>query len=129
LTYRAFFSTDVTNGIWGGATVTYAAMQLAYYMGFSEVILIGVDHSFSTQGTPHKVVRSEGNDPNNFDANYFGAGFRWQLPDLNTSEIAYSMAKRAFEQDDRRIVDATLGGKLQVFEKLNYINLFNLPPV
>ena len=37
------FSTDpVHRGIWEGATVTFAAMQLAYYMGFGEVVLVGV---------------------------------------------------------------------------------------
>ncbi len=125
LTFKPFFSTDITQGIWGGATVTYATMQLAYYMGFNEVILIGVDHSFTTQGTPHKVVLSEGSDPNHFDSRYFGAGFRWQLPDLNTSEIAYQLAKESYERAGRRILDATVGGKLQVFNKVNYVDLFN----
>ena len=28
-------------------------LQTAYYLGFSEVILIGVDHSFATKGKPN----------------------------------------------------------------------------
>ena len=111
------FSRDPRRGIWEGATVTYAAMQLAYFMGFSEVLLVGVDHSFATKGPAHKVVTSGGADPNHFDANYFGKGFRWQLPDLETSEIAYKLARRAFEADGRRIVDCTVGGALTIFPK------------
>ena len=99
-------------------------MQLAYHMGFSEVILLGVDHSFTMQGKPHTAVVSEGDDPNHFAPNYFGKGFKWQLPDLETSEIAYRMAKQAFESDGRRIVDATIGGKLTVFPKVDYETLF-----
>jgi hypothetical protein len=118
------FYTDVTNGVWAGATVTYVAMQLAYHMGFETVVLIGVDHSFATKGRPHAVVVSEGDDPNHFDPKYFGKGFRWQLPDLETSEVAYRMAKAQFERDGRRIVDATIGGKLQVFPKVDYEGLF-----
>ncbi|UCG13676.1 MAG: hypothetical protein JSU72_04155, partial [Deltaproteobacteria bacterium] len=38
------FYTDITDGVWEGATVTYVAIQIAYYLGFEEVILIGVDH-------------------------------------------------------------------------------------
>ena len=115
------FSLDVsTQGIWEGATVTYVAMQLAYYMGFSEVILIGVDHDFETEGEPHKLVVSQGDDPNHFDPHYFGKGFKWQLPDLKMSERAYELARSAFENDGRRIVDATVGGKLQVFPKVEY---------
>lgn len=111
------FSRDPRRGVWEGATVTYVAMQLAYFMGFSQVILVGVDHSFATKGPAHEVVTSGGADPNHFDANYFGKGFRWQLPDLETSEIAYSLARRAFEADRRRIVDCTVGGKLTIFPR------------
>jgi hypothetical protein len=112
------------NGVWEGATVTFVAMQLAYYIGFSKVILIGVDHSFKTKGDPHKKVVSVGSDPNHFDPNYFGKGFKWNLPDLETSEYAYSLAKKAFGEDGREIVDATVGGKLKVFKKVKYRQLF-----
>jgi len=118
------FYTDITRGVWEGATVTYVAMQIAYYMGFQEVILIGVDHAFSATGKPHTTVVSEGDDPNHFAPHYFGKGFRWQLPDLETSELAYGLAKEQFERAGREIVDATIGGKLQVFRKVEYLELF-----
>ncbi|MFM8857488.1 MAG: 6-hydroxymethylpterin diphosphokinase MptE-like protein [Actinomycetota bacterium] len=109
------FSTDASSGIWEGATVTYAAMQLAYYMGFHEVVLVGVDHRFAVSGPAHQVVESTGPDASHFDPNYFGKGFKWQLPDLETSELAYSLARDAFENDGRRIVNATVDGALTVF--------------
>ena len=58
-------------------------------MGFEEVILIGVDHNFETKGKAKQTVISGGDDPNHFSPEYFGKGFRWQLPDLDTSEEAY----------------------------------------
>jgi hypothetical protein len=100
------------------------ALQLAYYFGFSEVILIGVDHSFATKGKPNATITSQGDDPNHFNPNYFGKGFRGQLPDLETSEIAYSMARLAFEADGRKVIDATMEGKLTVFPKVDYNSLF-----
>jgi len=118
------FFTDLTKGVWEGATVTYVAMQIAYYLGFRNVILVGVDHSFTTQGKPHTVVESQGDDPNHFAREYFGKGFRWQLPDLECSELAYRMAKNQFESAGGEIVDATVGGKLQVFRKVDYQALF-----
>jgi hypothetical protein len=118
------FCRDITQGIWEGATVTYVAMQVAYYLGFSTVVLVGVDHSFSTHGKPHTTVTSRGDDLNHFDPNYFGKGFRWQLPDLETSEMAYRMARSSFEAAGREIVDATIGGKLDVFAKVDYLGLF-----
>ena len=104
--------------------MTYVALQLAFYMGFQQVILIGVDHNFSTQGKPNTTVISQGEDKDHFHASYFGKGFRWQLPDLETSERAYRLAKQAFEAAGREVLDATIGGKLQVFPKVDYDQLF-----
>ncbi len=118
------FSKDVRGRVWEGATVTNVCLQLAYHLGFSEVILIGVDHSFATKGAPNTTVQSEGDDPNHFSAAYFGKGFRWQLPDLETSELGYRLARKAFEDDGRKILDATVGGKLEIFEKVDYQSLF-----
>lgn len=118
------FARDARRRLWEGATVTYVALQLAYFMGFSQVILIGVDHSFVTRGEPNTTVVSQGDDPNHFHAGYFGKGFRWQLPDLETSEKAYRMARQAYEADGRSVLDATIGGKLTVFPKVDYLSLF-----
>jgi len=116
-TYWPRFSTDLLSGVWGGATVTFVALQIAYFMGFDEVVLLGVDHHFSSTGTPHQATTSNGKEASHFHPDYFPKGYRWQLPDLETSELAYRMARRAFEADGRRIVDATSGGHLTVFPK------------
>lgn len=112
------FSSDASHGIWEGATVTYVAMQLAYYMGFTDVVLVGVDHRFAVSGPAHQVVESAGPDASHFDPRYFGKGFKWQLPDLETSELAYGLARAKFEQAGRNIVDSTVDGALTVFPKL-----------
>ena len=114
------FSPNVaTHGAWEGATVTFVAMQLAFHLGFQEVILVGVDHSFTSTGPPNKLITSVGPDSNHFDPNYFGAGVKWQLPDLETSEAAYRLAREHFEANGRSIRDGTIGGKLTVFPKVN----------
>ncbi len=118
------FSGDVTGRVFEGSTVTYVALQLAFHMGFETVILVGVDHNFSTQGTPNATVVSKGDDPDHFSAGYFGRGFRWQLPDLEGSERAYRLADEAYRSCGRRVVDATLGGKLTVFPKVDFESLF-----
>jgi hypothetical protein len=122
------FSHDIRHGAWGGATVTYMALQLAYFMGFQQVVLIGVDHSFKTKGQPHKEVLSTGDDPNHFAPNYFGTGVRWHLPDPETSELAYQLGRQNFEAEGRSILDATVGGKLDVFPKVSYEHIITTPP-
>lgn len=108
-----------------GGTVTYVTLQIAYYMGFSQVILIGLDHSFQDKGIPNKTEkRSANDDRNHFVPNYFPKGVKWQLPDLRRSEIAYQLAREEFEKDGRKIFDATAGGKCEVFEKIEFDSLF-----
>jgi hypothetical protein len=118
------FSKSATGRLWEGATVTFVALQIAFFLGFQEVILIGVDHNFVSQGKPNTTVISQGDDPNHFSPAYFGKGFRWQLPDLETSEKGYRLAKDAFESSGRKVLDATIGGKLSVFPKVDYDRLF-----
>lgn len=119
------FTTDFRRPLFGGGTVTYVALQIAYLMGFSEVVLIGVDHSFTDKGIPNKVeTRQAETDPNHFHPNYFPKGVKWQLPDLRRSELAYELARRVFEQNGRKILDATVNGKCPIFEKVEFRSLF-----
>jgi hypothetical protein len=118
------FSPALTGRIFEGFTVTYVALQLAYHLGFSEAILVGVDHNFITQGAANQTVVSQGDDPNHFAPNYFGKGFKWQLPDLAGSERAYALARDAYIRAGRRVLDATVGGKLTIFPKVDYLSLF-----
>jgi hypothetical protein len=118
------FSPDVRKRVWESATVTYVSLQLAFHMGFEQVILIGVDHSSAVPGKANTTIVSQGDDPNHFNPSYFGKGFRWQLPDFETSEIGYRLARQAYEAAGRQVLDATVGGKLTIFPKLDYLSLF-----
>lgn len=118
------FTTDARGRIWEGATVTNLALQLAYHMGIEKAILIGVDHNFTSKGDANKTVVSTGDDPNHFDPRYFGKGVKWQLPDLETSEIGYAFAREAYRKVGGEVVDATVGGKLTIFPKVDYSSLF-----
>jgi hypothetical protein len=118
------FSSDVRGRVWEGATVTNVTLQLAFHMGFQQVILIGVDHNYTATGKPNTTVVSQGDDPNHFSPSYFGKGFRWQLPDLETSEVGYAMVRDAYRKAGRQVLDATIGGKLTIFPKVDYESLF-----
>lgn len=123
--HRPVFRRNIPReGVWEGGTVTFVAMQLAYYLGFRQVVLIGVDHAFTAVGVPNSTVESKGADADHFDPSYFGPGVRWQLPDLDSSERAFRSAREAFAKDGREIVDATVGGQLDVFRKVEFEALF-----
>lgn len=117
------FSFDIQNGIQEGNTVTYVAMQIAYYMGFSEVIIVGMDHSFEFQGGTNEAQFIHGPDKNHFTSEYF-ENAEWDTPDLLRSEMYYQKAKIIYENDNRKILDATIDGACQIFEKVDYSKLF-----
>lgn len=122
--FQSIFQPDFTKKIGTGKSVSYTCLQLAYFMGFSEVILIGKDHNYNIIGIPHSTVKSSGQEENHFIKGYYKEGTKWDVPDYLGEEYAYSLAKTFFENDNRKIYDATLNGKLTIFEKKNFETFF-----
>ncbi|WP_072235665.1 6-hydroxymethylpterin diphosphokinase MptE-like protein [Campylobacter coli] len=122
------FSTDITKEIFCGQSVTYINLQLAYFMGFSEVYLIGMDFSYIIPKS-HKrvgdVLFSDGDDMNHFHKDYFGAGKTWKDPKLDRVAQNYKMAKLVFESTNRKIYNASIGGNLNIFPRVDYSNIFS----
>ena len=105
-----------------GWTVTYWSLQVLYYIGCQEVIIVGMDHSFQQKGNPGKLEVFKGPDMNHFDDTYF-AEKQWHLAGIEHSEHYYRIAKKQFESAGRRIVDATVGGKCDVSGRLVGISI------
>lgn len=122
--FSPHFSTDLTKSSWGGHSVTYICIQLAFYMGFDEVYLVGKDHNYEQKGVPGKLVKATGDEKNHFASGYYKKGMSWRIPDYKGEELGYQMAKDAFEKHGRKIYDATVNGQLQVFNKVDYYSLF-----
>ena len=116
LTERVFSTEPLQMGVFEGWTVTYVALQLAYWLGFETVLLVGMDHRYTFQGDPNQEDIMVGDDPNNFDPRYF-KGARWNNPDLKRSEKAYRAAREAFDLAGRRIINLTPDTGTDVFEK------------
>jgi len=112
------FAKDCSIAIDGGHTVTFAALQLAFHMGFQQVALIGADHSFAVDGPANATATAGDRDDSHFDPNYFAGGVKWVLPDLFQSEVSYEMARQMFAAYDRRVVNCTVGGKLEIFPRM-----------
>ena len=113
------FYDDISQPICEGNTVTFVAMQIAFFMGFERVFLIGVDHSFKQSGDSHETQIYDGNDENHFHPDYF-KGQKWQLADVYGSEVSYHLANYHYKKSERQIFDATLNGKLEVFPKISF---------
>jgi GT2 family glycosyltransferase len=120
------FSTDATDVLYCGQSVTYINLQLAYFMGFSEVYLIGMDFGYVIPQS-HKrtgdVLLSDTDDMNHFHKDYFGKGKTWKDPKLDRVALNYKMAKLVYEATGRKIFNATVGGSLEIFERVSYREL------
>ncbi|HLG19538.1 MAG TPA: hypothetical protein VI895_06940 [Bdellovibrionota bacterium] len=113
---------------WGG-TVTFLNLQLAYYLGARTVYLMGIDHTYAPPSSEDKVdgvvVHSKSQDRNHFHPDYFGPGYRWHDPKVERMELAYRAAKILFEKRGRTIINATAGGKLEVFPRMSLDDVLN----
>jgi hypothetical protein len=123
------FSTDVVRGIHGGFTVIYTQLQLAYYMGITEVYLLGIDFDF-TESKPTGAKTSAGEEIllsngeiNHFHRDYRPKGERWTTPNMGNMYKAFQVAKEVFEKDNRRIYNASRSTKLDVYETVNFDSL------
>ena len=60
------FSDDISKCVYDGGTVTYFSIQCAVYMGFRQIILLGVDHSFAREQTKDGRVTVHDDVKNHF---------------------------------------------------------------
>ncbi|MCK9627018.1 MAG: DUF115 domain-containing protein [Bacteroidales bacterium] len=97
-----YFSDNPYIRVYDGYTITYSILQLAFYMGFKEIYLIGADCNYLGEkrhfiehgipGTPIERVK----------------------PRLT---MAYTKAKMYADRHDIKIVNVTRGGCLEVFPR------------
>lgn len=105
------FSEDFAKIAYNNGTVLYAALELAVYMGFKEIYLLGVDASgINGKYDTYKHFYEESNP--------VGICFSDQV------YVSYVSAKRFADQHSINIYNATRGGELEVFERVNFDKLF-----
>ena len=128
---KVFFSDDISKCIYDGGTVTYVSMQCAVYLGFREIILLGVDHSFAREIRKDGTVEINNRNKNHF-TNYQTNDF-WgnNMSDeeavvfpVDFATLAFETAKQYADAYGIKILNATRGGKLEVFERVNFDSLW-----
>jgi hypothetical protein len=122
------FSTDFALRGYCGQSVTMLNLQLAFYMGFSEVYLIGMDFSYNIPDSAIVTglnIESTEDDQNHFHPDYFGKGKKWHDPQLEQVLKNYQLAKSVYQWGGRNIYNATHCGHLEVFERRDYSEIMN----
>lgn len=127
LDYEPFpqFSGDFEKIVYWGGTVSMLNLQLAYFLGCTEIYLVGFDHHYVVPDKiENNVITSQEDDVNHLHPDYFGKGYRWHDPDLPRMERAYREARRFLDERGILVRNATVGGRLEVFERVEYDSLF-----
>ena len=112
------FSLDVNDWISWRSTVSFFNLQLAVFLGYEKILLVGFDNSYTQQKDLKEgdTINQTGDDQNHFMAEYF-KGKEWQAADTNNMTAVYEIAKDAVEDLNTEIVNCTVGGKLEVFRR------------
>ncbi|MDO4317094.1 MAG: DUF115 domain-containing protein [Lachnospiraceae bacterium] len=97
------FSEDCSGAIKDGYTVTYSALQLAVYMGFREIYLLGCDANYAG----HVDEKTDGGE---------------NKP-LHMHIKAYAAAKEYADSHNVKIYNATRGGMLELFPRVSLDDL------
>jgi hypothetical protein len=97
------FSSNAYSIVYDGYSITYSLIQIAIFMGFKEIYLLGTDCNYKKNADNHFV------ESGHYDKREY----------LNYDKMitGYKAAKQYADKNDIKIVNCTRGGMLEVFER------------
>lgn len=108
------FSEDPCKFLVEGRTVIYAMMQIARYMGFANMYLLGVDFDYKDKTGYDKEASDH------FCKDYIKEGEEVLITPEMEAQKTFSSAERYSQNNNFRIYNSTRGGKLEVFERIPF---------
>lgn len=115
------FSDDITNGVICGHSVVYdVGIQLAVYMGAKEIYLLGIDHHFPANGVTDENAHFIKDYLKSAEKEQFKKHYQSPEYMLARSTKAFEAAKWYADKHEIRIFNATRGGELEVFERIDF---------
>ena len=116
----------------GGGTITTIAIELAAFLGFRTINLVGVDLSYSIpetvlqtggdqfgDGVGLYLESTENDDSNHFDPRYFGKGKKWHNPNVRDMRIGIARAANYAATHGILVQNATVGGTLDQIPRIS----------
>lgn len=111
---RPMFSSDIVEGIYIGNTVVYDAIQIAVYMGFEEIYLLGADMTSAKRADEDGFHFYKAEDKNE----------KFFLGNQEEALVALKHARTVIKEMGRTIKNATRGGELEELERVDFDSLF-----
>jgi hypothetical protein len=113
------FSIDIQKGVkWGHTVILDFCLPIAFYMGCDEIYLLGCDMNFSDDKSDNHFYKEIDTSNVKRDKNEWELWYKIVLR-------SYEVAKTVFEDNNRIIYNATHGGKLEVFPRVDFESLFS----
>jgi hypothetical protein len=117
------FSPDLAIGAYGGSSVTYFNLQLAVHLGLDPIYLIGCDHHYNEADSPeHSPIQSS--SINHFHPDYRKPGEIVNPAPIENMTTSYNIARDFADLHDIKIANATRGGYLESFGRVDFESLF-----
>lgn len=120
---------------YNGGTVIYNGIQVLNYLGFDEIILLGVDMNYQIHKTATslnsysvEIKSNKDDDPNHFDPRYFGKGRSYHQPkQFIIDNILNALDYLGINQKKygTNIINAGYDSKVESFPKRNLLSLFS----
>lgn len=129
-TLKPYFSSDASRLIYSIWTVTASHLQLAAYMGFSEIYLLGCDN---TPGDLHDVEKFVSEQTHFYKENDMDINIALKTQSyVANAELRKVQTQKQYEYFDEysrthgfRLYNATRGGNLEAFERVDFDKLFD----
>ena len=107
------FGMDPASQVFLGGTVIFPALQVLHYLGFQEVVLLGIDHCYGKMDHRNDSGKIRSSDLKHYKDDYYPIGK--SIPcDIQAMERAYKMALQVWQSSGRRLVNATPGTQLDI---------------
>lgn len=116
-THKLPYSEDVSQFIQAASTVTFSMIQFATYFGYTDIYLLGMDHIYANVTNDKGVIIQKNKVKNHI--------FRDENPNevvanISYMEDAYKTARDYCEEHGINIYNATIGGALEIFQRVDF---------
>jgi len=127
------FQENIEKGIHGAGSVIGNTIQIASYLGFTEIYLVGCDCNYTipkdvlkwgdkikNSDFSNKYLVSQSSDPNHFMPDYFGKGKHWHDPNVKRMIEGHVQCLNGIKKLNKTIINAGIDSKCEVYEKKDY---------
>lgn len=114
-------SEDVSEYFTVSQSITCNMFELAFYMGIKEIYLIGIDHNFTVEVDMDGKSKIDETVKHHFEQQIDKAVYPTPKEALTK---CYEVIKKYAEIKGINIYNATRGGKLEVFKRVDFNSLF-----